>query len=54
MAFQLIASIVLGAWLGSRLDQLLALMAPAFTIGLSLLFTVGSLVLIIRDLMREK
>ena len=54
MAFQLIASIALGAWLGSRLDRWLALKTPAFTIGLSLLFTVSSLVLIIRDLMKEK
>ena len=53
MAFQLIAGIVLGYWLGKKLDEWMGNKAPWFTIGLSLFFTVGSLVLIIRDLMKE-
>ncbi len=53
MAFQLIASIALGAWLGSLLDKWLQRKAPIFTIGLSLLFTVATLILIIRELLKE-
>ena len=53
MAFQLIAGIVLGYWLGKKLDEWMGNKSPWFTIGLSLFFTIGSLVLIIRDLMRE-
>ncbi|MES2731786.1 MAG: AtpZ/AtpI family protein [Bacteroidota bacterium] len=52
MAFQLIAGIILGIWLGSMLDKRLEMKTPLFTIGLSLLFMIGSLVLIIRDLMK--
>lgn len=53
MAFQLVGSIALGAWLGSLLDGKLQKKAPVFTIGLSLLFAIATLVLIIRELLKE-
>ena len=53
MAFQLIGGIILGYFVGSKVDQWLEIKTPAFTIGLALFFAIGSLVLIIRDLMKE-
>lgn len=53
MAFQLIGGIILGYFVGAKVDQWLGIKTPAFTIGLALLFTIGSLILIIRDLMKE-
>ena len=53
MAFQLIGGIILGYFVGSKVDQWLEMKTPLFTIGLALFFTIGSLILIIRDLMKE-
>ena len=52
-AFQMLATIGLGVWAGIKLDQWLELKFPAFTITLSLLSVVGSLVQLIRGLPKE-
>ena len=53
MAFQLIGGIILGVWLGKQIDKWLVMKTPVFTIGLAMLFTLASLVLIIRDLIKN-
>jgi len=53
MAFQLIAGTILGYWLGTKVDGWLDMKSPVFTIGLAMLFTIGTLVKVIRDLMKE-
>jgi ATP synthase protein I len=49
LAFQMMAMIGLGVWGGMWLDKKLELAFPAFTLGLSLLGVVGSLVMVIRQ-----
>ncbi len=53
LAFQMMATIGLGVWAGIKLDQWLKLKFPAFTITLSLLSVVGSLIQLIRGLPKE-
>ena len=50
LGFQMLAAIGLGVWGGMKLDDRLNLKFPAFTIGLSCLALVGSLILLIRNL----
>jgi F0F1-type ATP synthase assembly protein I len=53
LAFQMMAMIGLGVWGGMWLDKKLALTFPAFTLGLSLLGVVGSLVMVFREATKE-
>jgi len=54
MAFQFLGAIVIGVLLGKWLDKKFATSSPVFTITFSLLFVIASLVLVIRDLLKEK
>jgi F0F1-type ATP synthase assembly protein I len=54
MAFQLLAACLSGVFLGRWLDAKLHLERPAFAVGLTVLFMVGVLVSLTRQLMREK
>lgn len=49
LAFQMLAAIGLGVWGGMWLDKKLGLTFPAFTLSLSLLGVVGSLVMVFRQ-----
>jgi len=49
LAFQMMITIGLGVWGGIKLDEWLGL-RPLFTVSLSLLAVIGSLVLLIRGL----
>lgn len=54
MAFQLLAACLAGVFLGRWLDAKLHLERPAFAVLLTVLFMVGILVSLTRQLMREK
>lgn len=54
MAFQLLAACLAGVFLGRWLDAKLHLERPAFAVLLTVLFMVGVLVSLTRQLMREK
>ena len=50
MALEMGLLIFVGAWLGRKLDQWLALEKPIFTLILTLLFTVGAIYRVIKSL----
>jgi F0F1-type ATP synthase assembly protein I len=50
LAFQMIAAILIGLWLGMKTDQWLNLKYPVFTAIFILLFIFASLYLLIRSL----
>lgn len=52
MAIEMGLIIFVGAWLGRRLDQWLALEKPIFTLLLTLFFTVGAMYRVIKNLER--
>jgi F0F1-type ATP synthase assembly protein I len=54
LAFELLAALGLGAWLGHVLDQKLGSTKPLATALLALLFLIAALYRNLRDLMREK
>ncbi len=53
LGFQMFATIALGVWGGMKLDAWLNLKFPAFSVTLSVLAVVGSLVLLIKNLPKE-
>lgn len=53
LAFQMAALILLGYWLGSKLDKWLDLSFPAFTISLILLFLFISFYSLIKSLPKD-
>ena len=50
MAFQLIAAILLGLWIGMKIDDALGYETPVFTAITTVVFLIASLFLIIRTL----
>ena len=50
LAFQMIASILLGLWIGQKIDKWINTTIPVFTIAGILLAIVGSLVTLIKNL----
>lgn len=52
LAFQMLVTIGIGVWGGIKLDEWLGL-SPLFTVVLSLVAVIGSLVLLIRGLPKE-
>lgn len=50
LAFQLLAAIFLGIWLGMKLDQWLSLKFPLFTLMLSMAALIGSIIFLIKSL----
>ena len=53
LAFQMAALILLGYWLGSKIDEWLNLSFPAFTIGLILAFLFTSFYSLIKSLPKD-
>jgi F0F1-type ATP synthase assembly protein I len=53
LGFQFFATIGLGVWLGWKLDEWLGLRFPAFTVALSCLGLIGSLIAVIRSLPKQ-
>ncbi|NJM93979.1 MAG: AtpZ/AtpI family protein [Cytophagales bacterium] len=51
LGFQLIGALLLGYWVGQWLDSYFS-SSPAFTVGVTLLFLVASLVKLIAELIR--
>ncbi len=50
MAFEMLATILVGWWLGKQLDVYFKIQKPAFAVGFILLFTVLSLYRVIKSL----
>jgi F0F1-type ATP synthase assembly protein I len=50
MAFQLIAAILLGLWIGMKIDDALGYETPVFTAITTVVFLIATLILIIRTL----
>ena len=50
LAFQLLAAIFLGIWVGIELDQWLNLKFPLFTLLLSMVALIGSIIYLIKSL----
>ena len=50
LAFQMIATILAGLWLGMKTDQWLGMKTPVFTVIFVLLFIIASLFLLIKGL----
>ena len=50
LAFQLLAAIFLGVWLGMKTDQWLGLKFPLFTIVLCMAALVGSMIYLVKSL----
>ena len=53
LAFQLLAVIFLGVWLGIKLDQWLNLTFPVFTLSLCMAALAGSLLYLIKTLPKK-
>lgn len=53
MAFQLLAACLIGVFLGRWLDAKMALERPIWAVSLTILFMIGSLVSIFRQLLRD-
>ena len=54
MAFQFIGAALIGLLLGRWLDKKFGLSRPIFTVVLSLFFVLSSMVMVVRQLMRNK
>lgn len=54
MAVQMIAIILLGVWGGIKLDQVLSLKFPAFTLTLTLLSVFLAMFFAMRDFLKKK
>lgn len=50
LAFQILAFIFLGTWGGMKIDAWLSLEIPIFTIALSMLALIGSLIYLVKSL----
>ncbi len=53
LAFQFLAAILLGFWVGKRLDDHYQTEKPWFTMGLMMFFLIATLVKVIRDITNE-
>jgi ATP synthase protein I len=54
MGFQLLAALIVGAWLGDYLDSYQQNQTPIWTLVLMFVFLAASMVLIIREISKEK
>lgn len=54
IAFQMIAIILLGVFGGMKLDQLIKMEFPVFTVALTILSVIFSIYFVIRDLIKMK
>jgi ATP synthase protein I len=54
MGFQLLAALILGAWLGNKADSYQQNQTPIWTLVLMFVFLAASMVLIIREISKEK
>ncbi len=52
LAFQMVAVLGLAIWLGGKADAYFQTAQPWFTVGLVLLGLIGTLLAVVRDLMR--
>lgn len=50
LAFQMVAAILIGLWIGMKIDKLLGNKTPIFTAITTVLFIFASLILIIKSL----
>jgi uncharacterized membrane protein YeaQ/YmgE (transglycosylase-associated protein family) len=53
MAFEMLAFLAIGVWVGHKLDTYFELEFPVFLLSLSILATVGSMILMIRKLPKD-
>ncbi|MDJ1468270.1 AtpZ/AtpI family protein [Cytophagaceae bacterium DM2B3-1] len=53
LAFQMMATIALGVWGGTKLDQWTGWKFPVFTVILPMIGIVGSIILLIRSLPKQ-
>jgi hypothetical protein len=53
LGFQMMATIGVAVWLGLKLDEWLELKFPAFSVTLSCVALIGSLIIFIRSLPKE-
>jgi hypothetical protein len=53
MAFEMLAFLALGVWGGHKLDTYFNLEFPVFLLSLSLIATIGSMILMIRKLPKD-
>ena len=54
LAFQMLAAIFLGIWVGMKIDQWLGIAFPAFTLTLCLLALVGSIYYLAKSLTNKQ
>ncbi|MDN5204056.1 AtpZ/AtpI family protein [Fulvivirgaceae bacterium BMA10] len=50
LGFQMLASILVGAWLGAKLDTLMKMELPIFTIVFIFIFFIGSMIVLVKNL----
>ncbi|MFT7035911.1 MAG: hypothetical protein ACJA2S_004435 [Cyclobacteriaceae bacterium] len=53
MAFEMLAFLAIGVWVGHKLDMYFQLEFPAFLLSLSVIATVGSMIHMIRKLPKD-
>ena len=53
LAFQLVAVILAGVFIGNRMDRWLSLESPVFTLVFPLLFNIVFIIIIVRQIMKS-